>query len=220
MKQVTKKGQTIIYKVILKPIKNTYFRVKEQHIQITTNAYTSKKDIETYIYNHFERLYAKLNQEQFIENSYEITLWDKTYQLVLKKGYFHYEIKDEFVYARAMTDDIESIKKRIYLVECHEMIEKLNPEIKDILNKLKIDSLPYKIKYLKSKFGSYHRQHQTITINSFLAKLNPIYLKYVLLHEYAHSLEFNHSKSFYQILDQMMPGHKNIQKALKKCAIR
>ena len=46
-----------------------------------------------------------------------------------------------------------------------------------------------------------------------------IYLEYVLYHEYAHKIVFNHSKDFYDILDSWMTGHKNIQKALKKMAI-
>jgi predicted metal-dependent hydrolase len=219
MKHVTKKDRTLSYKISLKAIKNTYFRIKDNYIQITTHPHTSIKDIENYIYNHFDHLYDKMTKERVIESDQHITLWNKTYELIITKGYFHYEIIDDFVYVKALTDDVNSIKKRIYQIECQQMIIKMHHEIKDILDIFKIKVLPYKIKYLKSKFGSYHKQHQTITINSFLAKLEPFNLKYVLLHEYAHTIEFNHSKSFYQLLDQMMPGHKNIQKALKKCAI-
>ena len=78
---------------------------------------------------------------------------------------------------------------------------------------------PFKLKYLKSKFGSYHRKNKEITLNTFLARLNPIYLEYVIYHEYAHAIVFNHSKDFYNLLSEFMPNHRVYQKDLKRMAI-
>ena len=53
----------------------------------------------------------------------------------------------------------------------------------------------------------------------FLAKVDPIYLYYVLLHEYCHLIEANHSSAFYKLLDVLMENHKVIQKDLRKYVI-
>ena len=99
------------------------------------------------------------------------------------------------------------------------MVDKLSSKVKEVIGTVGLSLLPTKIKYLRSKFGSYHKKNHEITLNSFLARLNPIYLEYVIYHEYAHVLIFNHSKDFYNLLDKLMPYHRLYQKDLKKIAI-
>ena len=75
----------------------------------------------------------------------------------------------------------------------------------DDIAKLNLTLKPTKVKVLKSKFGSCQIIKKEITINAFL---DPMYLYYVLLHEYCHLIQANHSKAFYNLLDQVMPMHK------------
>ena len=91
--------------------------------------------------------------------------------------------------------------------------------IEETISRKGLSILPVKLKYLKSKFGSYHRKNNEITLNTFLARLDKIFLVYVIYHEYAHALVFNHSKDFYHLLSEFMPNHKVYQKDLKKIAI-
>ena len=110
-------------------------------------------------------------------------------------------------------------KKRIYFAEMEKILPLLHQKIDPKLMHLGLSPLPIKLKNLKSKFGSYHIRKREITLNIFLSTLDPIYLEYVLYHEYAHVIEFNHSKAFYHVLDQLMPNHHVYQKDLKKIAI-
>ncbi len=219
MNTYTKDGQTITYHIIRKSNKNAYFRIKDGVLVVTANILTSKKAIESFIDLKFDVFYEKINRDQFVEPTDQITLWGKTYRLDQFYGNFSYHIEDDHVVVRSRSDDVVSIKKKIYLSELNKHVLITHEEILPVLRSVGLNILPIKIKYLKSKFGSYHRKHHEITLNSFLSTLDPIYLTYVMFHEYAHVLVFNHSKDFYNLLDKLMPNHKVYQKDLKKIAI-
>jgi predicted metal-dependent hydrolase len=219
MNTYTKDGQTITYHIIRKSNKNAYFRIKDGVLVVTANILTSKKAIESFIDLKFDVFYEKINRDKFVEPTDQITLWGKTYHLDQFYGNFSYHIEDDHVTVRSRSDDVVSIKKKIYLSELNKQVLIKHEEILPVLRSVGLNILPIKIKYLKSKFGSYHRKHHEITLNSFLATLDPIYLAYVMFHEYAHVLVFNHSKDFYNLLDKLMPNHKVYQKDLKKIAI-
>ena len=41
------------------------------------------------------------------------------------------------------------------------------------------------------------------------------FIEYVVLHECAHILEFNHSRKFYDLIKQFMPDYKDVMKLAK-----
>ncbi|MDD3067922.1 MAG: DUF45 domain-containing protein [Acholeplasmataceae bacterium] len=217
-KKVCKNLQCISYVYTRKKIKNTYFRMRQGILYISSPKMLSERDIEKFITDKFDMIYEKLNHYQKESNEF-ITLWGKTYHLYVSKGNFRYYIENDAVYAHHPKEDIELVKKRIYHVELDQKLQLMKTHIQQTIDRVHIKPLPYKLKYLKSKFGSYHRKHQEITLNTFLARLEPIKLEYVIYHEYAHHLIFNHSKAFYELLSLMMPDHRAHQKDLKNIAI-
>lgn len=218
MNQIEKNGYRLPYMIQRKKIKNIYFRIKDDYVYVTANKYVSEKDIKKLIETKFDVLYKRLQRKDFIKDD-EIRLWNKLYKIDIKPGRFKYEIIDDIVICQTNEIDIQTIRKKIYLKEIILMMARLEHQVNNTLYQVGINALPYKYKYLKSKYGSYHKKHQEITINTYLASLDPIYLEYVIYHEYAHHKVFNHSKAFYQVLDEMMINHKVIQKRLKKMEI-
>lgn len=218
MNILEKNGKTIKYHIERKKIKHTYIRVKSDYVHITTNQKVKDHLIINLLNERFLDLYDKLNQKQVVKD-HEIRLWQQTYEFHLEPGKFEYQISENHVYCKYPKLNAVEAKKAIYKEEIKMMVDYLRPQILNTLHQVDIDELTYKYKYLKSKFGSYHRRHQDITLNTFLATIDPIYLEYVIYHEYAHHKVFNHSKAFYDVLDQMMINHKKIQKTLKKMEI-
>lgn len=216
--QICKKDQCISYIYKKKKIKHTYFRMRNGILHISSPKTMSERDIKTHILDKFDLIYQKLSLFKK-EPDNLITLWAKSYQLTMLTGKFRYFIDGDQVLVYHPKSDIELAKKRIYYIELDQKLQLMKHDIEDQLKRFNIRPLPYKLKYLKSKFGSYHKKHQEITLNTFLARLEPIKLEYVIYHEYAHHLVFNHSKAFYELLSQMMPDHRVHQKDLKSIAI-
>ncbi|MBE0700676.1 MAG: DUF45 domain-containing protein [Acholeplasmataceae bacterium] len=220
MKTYTKNGKTIAYVITRKHIKNTYFRMKNDYLSITTHPRVKETQILAFLHEKFEKLYEKITKFQQIESMNQLVLWGKTYDLIIEENpRFLYHIQDDEVIVYGRKNHYDDIKKRIYKIEMKRMIDVLKPIFEPVLVKNDIQIVCYKIKYLKSKFGSYHLRKNEITLNSFLVKLDPIFLQYVIYHEYAHARIPNHSKAFYQLLGELMPNHKQYQKDLKKIAI-
>ncbi len=217
-KKICMNEKCIAYVFIKKRIKHTYFRMKKGILYISSPKVLNDREIERLILDRFDVIYQKLSLYQKESNDM-ITLWGKSYNLHLSKGSFRYYIEGSDVYAYHEKEDFDLVKKRIYDVELNQKLQLIKPNIEQTIQKFHIEPLPYKLKYLKSKFGSYHRKHQEITLNTFLARLAPIKFEYVIYHEYAHHLVFNHSKAFYDLLGQMMPDHRLHQKDLKNIAI-
>jgi predicted metal-dependent hydrolase len=219
MQIVEKNGKILPYQIIIKKNKNSYFRIRNGILVVTTNRLTSKKTILSYIDLKFEQFYDQLMKDNHQEPMNEIMLWGQPYALLIESGRFAYVVESQQVYVRSQLTDVEMIKKRIYLAELKKALINLLPPVETVVQSHGISPKPIKLKYLKSKFGSYHRKHMEITLNTFLARLNPIYTEYVLYHEYAHAKVFNHSKHFYHLLGELMPKHKEYQKALKTYVI-
>jgi len=217
MKYIKKDERLLPYEIVIKKNKHTYFRIKDGYVLVTTNK-KMKHLVKSYLLDHFDSLYKKVERIKVNIDENMLMLNGQTFLLEFYEGLFRYtKLRDKIiVYGK----DLESAKKKIYLQEVKQMMVDIHPKVLKVIKNKGLTELPIIYKYLKSKFGSYHRKHDEITINTVLACYEPIYLEYVLFHEYAHKLVFNHSKDFYDILDTWMPGHKNIQKTLKKMAIR
>lgn len=72
-----------------------------------------------------------------------------------------------------------------------------------------------KLRNMKSRWGSCSTKG-IITLNNHLIYAPQICIDYVILHELCHIKEHNHSKRFYDLLDKIMPNHKEIAKLLNK----
>ena len=58
-------------------------------------------------------------------------------------------------------------------------------------------------------------RYKNIKLNFRLLMLPHKAIDFVLIHELAHILEFNHSKDFYKIISTILPSYKVQQKVLK-----
>jgi len=79
-------------------------------------------------------------------------------------------------------------------------------------------AIPYpemKIRLMKKRWGS-ASQPAKINLNLRLIQTPQVCIDYVILHELAHLKELNHSKAFYALLDQLMPGWRMVREELNQ----
>lgn len=76
------------------------------------------------------------------------------------------------------------------------------------------------VQRMKTKWGSCNPSAKSIHLNTELAKKPPEYLEYIVVHEMAHLLDATHSKRFYSLMDQFMPGWQQLRDGLNRLPVR
>ena len=95
-------------------------------------------------------------------------------------------------------------------------------EIENLKNKLEqyvsiyskiLDVKPnqIRIRNIKTAWGSCSEK-KNITFSSSLAKKSNKFIEYVVVHELCHIKQMNHSKSFWQLVENNIPEYKKIRK--------
>ena len=80
------------------------------------------------------------------------------------------------------------------------------------------EKIPYpklKIRKMKTRWGVCNKKDDSITLNLDLVKEDKIYLDYVIVHELSHFIHFDHSKSFWLLVNKYVPNYKEIRKEMR-----
>lgn len=219
-KTITKDDKSINYQIIVKRNKHTYFRIKDNLVVITTNKYVKKSDIITLLMNNFDSIYHKISEKPQVLAS-EFLLFGQIYQLrIVESEIFRYEILNhQLTIYLPNNDNLQDVKDRIYQLELTNKITILEPLVSAKIKNFGLKIVPFKIKKVRSYHGKCYFKKPEIIYNLNLAKLDLIFLEYVIYHEYAHLVVHNHSKEFYQVLKELMPNYKLVQKKLSKIQV-
>lgn len=105
---------------------------------------------------------------------------------------------------------LAAVKKAIsksMLCEAKEYLEKINRQHFNVVIK------SFRIKDMKIRLGSYSRGNIAISLKLLFANEN--ILRYVCVHELAHSIEGNHSKKFWNIVSNIIPEYKDTRKWMR-----
>ncbi|MDR0978533.1 MAG: M48 family metallopeptidase [Lachnospiraceae bacterium] len=82
-----------------------------------------------------------------------------------------------------------------------------------------ITKIPYSkfsVKDAKARYGSCEVKSKTLHFSSRLIMLPENVIDAVIVHELCHIIHANHSKDFYDLVEQYIPDYKNINRWLKK----
>ena len=212
-----------------KNIKNMYLRVKPPNGEVHLSApiYLSNENIVEFIKSKKEWIIQK--QKYICNNNIEAPLkyidgethylWGEKYILKLipnnkLKNTTHNKNKQEIYLPVPKKSNIEK-REKILMEFYKNQVKKAIPKI---LNKYteKIKQKPVKVNVRKMKNWGNCKKNRTITLNTKLAKKDPICLEYVIIHELCHLIEFNHSKNFKKLLEKHCPNWKKIEKKLNE----
>ena len=98
-----------------------------------------------------------------------------------------------------------------YREELSQLIEK---SIKKWSTKTKIKVNEFRIKKMKTKWGTSNQQAKRIWLNLELIKRPTKCIDYIVLHEIIHLKEREHNKQFYDLLEKYMPTWKEQKQEL------
>ncbi|VEU80667.1 M48 family metallopeptidase [Haploplasma axanthum] len=218
---IEKDSRKLPFVIKEKKIKNIYFKFNKEFVEVSASKYVSKKQIVELIETNFDKYYQKFIAFQSnTPDENEAILEGNKYQIIIiPERKFIYLIDGEKVYLFTATKKLEDNKRRLYEKHLGKMLQRIDNDLKNVLSENGIKERKIILGHYKTKFGSYHRNTDVIKINIALAKYDKNYLYYVLIHEYAHTKVFNHSKDFYNLVEKLMPNYKEYDKNLKKMSI-
>lgn len=196
--------------IIKKNNKNTYVRVRDGKIYVTTNFFTSEKHIYSLLSENKKAIGKMIERSEVRSQKRELfLLFGKYYDIVY--GDFDSQIKVEEGKILVISEEVlckwldQFIHTTFYN---HLMYWKDEFE-----EKIPIPNL--KIRKMKTRWGVCNRKNNNVTLNFELFRYDIKCLDYVIIHELSHFIEPNHSKAFWKIVEKYCPDYKEIKKMLK-----
>ena len=180
-----KKVNLIINKKLSK--KNLTLTIDDDmNIVINSNYFINNKDIYNFIDINKDKIIRMLDSK----------LKEKEYYFLGKK-IEKVDNYDEFLK--------KNIKKYTELI------------IDDIVNNFTYSLPKFTIRYrkMKTRWGVCNNKLKVITLNTLLIKKDLKYLNYVIVHELSHFIYQNHSKDFWNVVEENCKDYKRIRKDLK-----
>ena len=194
--------------VIRKKQKNTYLRVKEDGIYVTTNYLVTNKYILNLLKekeNKIIKMQEHLKKKQ--EYNQDFFYLGKKYNIVKSNlediivGDDTILVKDELVLDKWLVK-----QARIIFKESLDEIYKVFP--------VKIPYPSLTIRKMKTRWGVCNTRLKRVTLNLELIKKDKKYLDYVIVHELSHLVYPNHGSDFWHLVSLSVPNYKVLRKEL------
>lgn len=145
-----------------------------------------------------------------------IRYFGKDLSLVMIKGsQFKISVEEQMVVHYPITMSEAQCIKRIEEYLKNQLYGIIFDYVKVYAKLLNIKTPPFKIRRYKRIHGRCNSRGE-LAFNLYLFHESKAFIRYVVLHECAHILEFNHSRKFYQIIEKYMPDYKQIIAEQKK----
>lgn len=195
--------------VIRKNNKNTYIRIRDGCVYVTTNYFSSDRSIIKLINDNYDSISKMIDRyEKRVINDSIFYLFGKRYNIIYT---------DDCVF------DIDL--DNIYVKDINGLNKWLNKYINTIFNShLKywydnyLEDIPVpnlKIRKMRTRWGVCNIKNHNVTLNYNLYKYDIECLDYVIIHELSHFIFPNHSKNFWQQVSKYCPNYKEIRRKLK-----
>ena len=196
--------------VIRKNNKNTYIRIKEGKILITTSYFTSNNTLKKIIEQNQKSIQKMIEKKEKQETRKEyFYLLGVPYKIIIKEEKIAIDKTKKIV----ITPSLEELENKIK----EESLTIYKSHLEQYYHNFH-ESIPYpklKIRKMTSRWGVCNTKTNTITLNLELMHYELDCLDYVIVHELSHLIVPNHSKDFWNIVSKYYPNYKEIRKKLR-----
>ena len=193
--------------IIRKDNKNTYLRVKDGKIIVTTNYFVGNSKVKKLIEDNASFINKNLDKYNNRLSDTSFKLFGNNYDIVY--GLPNTEISDNKIY----TTDDKTFSKYLFKYINSVYQDRLNYWYNLFEENIPIPNL--KIRKMTSRWGVCNIKNHNVTLNLELSKYNMECLDYVIVHELSHFVYPNHSKEFWNLVSKYYLDYKKIRKELK-----
>lgn len=195
--------------IIRKNNKNTYLRVKNGKIVVTTNFLTSNNSINKLIKDNISSIKNMLDKDSKKQDKNDnFYYFGKKYDLIY--GFKELEISDDKIYVLNEKSLNKYLDKNIRLI----FSDRLNYWYNIFEERIPVPNL--KIRKMTSRWGVCNIKNHNVTLNYDLYKYDISCLDYVIVHELSHFIHPNHSRNFWSLVEKYYPKYKECRKMLKE----
>lgn len=231
MKQINING--IIIEVEKKKIKNMYLKVQQGgRVTIAAPLRMPESFITEFAYSKYdwlvkqqEKLLDKVSQQtaslEYVTGD-TLSLWGKPLKLYVEYGQGSNSVlrTDDIILLKlrkAETLSTPAQRKQLldvwYRAALNEAIPGYAGKWLDVIG---LKPVTWSIRDMKTRWGTCNIGRRNICLNLQLAKLDPMGLEYVIVHELMHFLEKSHNHVFKSYMDRYLPDWRERKAGLKK----
>ena len=216
MNQIELKGRFIPYNIVKKRNKNTYYHFKQAgYVQINLSRHQTIKSAISYMRQHADTFLVKYDTHCVSSRDRSrYYLWGEPYQCIIgEQDVWEIDPDNKILYQPTQETDrlgLKQLEQRLLQARVDELkLAYRNHPLVDI------SGVRFTIKSMTSRHGSCNKTKRRISLNLNLVHHHPKYLTYVFLHEIAHLVFANHSKEYYDLLEQLCPNYKSLRAELR-----
>ncbi|HHX00460.1 MAG TPA: M48 family metallopeptidase [Acholeplasmataceae bacterium] len=218
----SRKFRVIITK---KKIKKIIIRLNYRlEILVSSPLFISYSDALNYIFQNAEWLEKIINKYDLIIKEFSVNEFYEKKLIYIQGNKYYLEEKSNLDTVYKLVDNtfyfkgnIDRVIDKIYQDHYFLIEAAFNYAYKAFYNNIK-QKPKLVIRKMKARWGSCNYNNGKININRMLICVPNELLHYVVVHEFTHLIFPNHSKQFYNFLNQVIPNYKEIEKQLKKYA--
>lgn len=218
LRKVIKDDMTIEFDLELKKIKNMNIHInRDGEVKVSAPTRMPLYQIDEFVKSKAEWIVK--NQSEIIKKKEELTNTNYLMYLGKKKRLVLYNstknyckwVDDVLEVHLDDYDKFESILYKFLKTETKRILSSMYDEIYDLyMEDYSFIKPVMKIRKMTSRYGSCEFRKGIITLNESLIHYDLEFIRYVIIHEFAHMIEPNHSKSFYAVVSKYMSNYKAV----------
>ncbi len=196
-----------IYKVELtrKRMKNIRYRLVDDTFKISAPYLATLGSIKRGL-DKFAPMLISSQKPSNITDEY-VYLFGHKYPFYPRGGEIRFT--DGQILKYSSQDDFENKMKKIYLPI-------VTSRVRYYENLMQLPTHNVRVRKMTSRYGSNSKHTHTVTFSLKLYSYSIDILDAIVVHELAHSVVFNHSKAFYDVVFKYCPNYANLHKKLRK----
>lgn len=206
----------ITYTLVTKQVKNINMRISSKgEVVVSANPFVPMDKIEDFVSSKVswivkhQKSMQERSQKSMIDDKH-IVLFGNSLKIRKTTGKYNHVSYDKdtlYVQCREQADPEKVIRQFLDKL-CRDVFLDIATLTFRSLSNYHLEFPDVKIRDMKSRWGSCTPAKNSITLNRKLIHYPFEFIEYVVLHEFVHFIQPNHSKAFYNIIENYMPDYK------------
>lgn len=206
----------ITYTLVTKQVKNINMRISSKgEVMVSANPFVPMDKIDDFVSSKVswivkhQKSMQERSQKSMIDDKH-IVLFGNSLKIRKTTGKYNHVSYDKdtlYVQCREQADPEKVIRQFLDKL-CRDVFLDIATLTFRSLSDYHLEFPDVKIRDMKSRWGSCTPAKNSITLNRKLIHYPFEFIEYVVLHEFVHFIQPNHSKAFYNIIENYMPDYK------------